>query len=174
MKRLPRPAPVPLAVRAIVLIAGVVLAVVPQRITTAGVVAVLLAVVIGLFAPRGVGSTLASAVFVLVWVVATGWGDVPSVARTVTAAAALYVLHSGSALAACLRVDADVSRDVVTRWLRRSALPAALAAVVVVGDEALPRQDGAAALELVGLVGVVLLAVGVGLAVLRRAPSSIE
>jgi hypothetical protein len=41
-------------------------------------------------------------------------------------------------------------------------------------DEALPRQQGAAALELIGLVGVVLLAGGLGLAVLRRDSSSIE
>jgi hypothetical protein len=151
--RLPRPAPVPLAVRVIVLVAGVGLAVVPERITTSGVSAVLAAVVLGLLAPRGIGSTLASAVFVLVWVVATGWGDVPSVPRTVAAAAALYVLHT---------------------WLRRSAVPIALAAVVIGVDEALPRQQGAAALELLGLVGVVLLAAGIGLAVLRRDSASIE
>ncbi len=99
----------------------------------------------------------------------------PSVARTVVAAAALYVLHSGLALTACLPWQADVSRAVISRWLRRSAGPArGRAAVVIAVDEALPRQQGAASLELVGLVGVVLLAVGVGLAVLRRAASSIE
>jgi hypothetical protein len=172
--RLPRPAPVPLAVRVVVLGAGVLLAVVPERITTSGVIAVLVGVVAGLLAPRGIGSTLATALFVLVWVAATGWGDVPSVPRTVAAAAALYVLHSGLALTACLPLEADVSRTVVSRWLRRSAGPLALAAVVVVVDEALPRQHGAAALELLGLVGVVLLAGGIGLAVLRRDSSSIE
>jgi hypothetical protein len=174
MMRLGRPAPVPLAVRLVVVAAGIVLALVPARLTTAGVVLVLLAVVVGLLAPRGVGSTVASAVFVLVWVVAPGWGEVPSVARTVVAAAALYVLHSGLALAACLPWQADVPGAVISRWLHRSALPLAVAVVVVAVDEALPQQQGAATFELVGLLGVVLLAVGVGLAVLRRASSSIE
>jgi hypothetical protein len=174
MTSLPHPAPVPLAVRGLVLVAGVVLAVVPERLTTAGVIAVLVAVVLGLLAPRGVGSVPASAVFVLVWVVATGWGDVPSIARTVVAAAALYVLHSAMALAACVPLDADVSREVVSRWLRRSTLPLALAVVVVVLDEALPLQGGAAAYELIGLAGVALVAGGVGLAAVRRHAPPIE
>jgi hypothetical protein len=172
--RMPRPAPVPLAVRVVVLVAGVLLAVVPERITTSGVIAVLAGVVLGLLAPRGIGSTVASAVFVLVWVVATGWGEVPSVPRTVAAAAALYVLHTGLALTACLPLEADVSRGVVVGWLRRSVVPLALAAAVIGVDEALPRQQGAAALELIGLVGVVLLAGGLWLAVLHRDSSSIE
>lgn len=174
MTRFRRPAPVPLAVRVVVLVAGVVLAVVPERLTSAGVVAVLAGVVAALVAPRAVGSVLASAVFVLAWVVASGWGDVPSVARTVVAAAALYVLHSATALSACLPLDADVSPDVVRRWLRRSTVPVVVAAAVVALDEALPRQRGAALFELLGLAGVVLLAVAAGLAVLRRDRSPIE
>jgi hypothetical protein len=172
--RLPRAAPVPLAVRCIVLTAGVVLALVPERLTTAGVVAVLAGVVVGLLAPRAIGSTLVTAVFVLVWVVATGWGDVPSVPRTIAAAAALYVLHTGFALTACLPLDTAVAPGVITRWLRRSVPPLALAAVVVALDETLPREQGAAAFELLGLAGVVALAVGIAVAVLRRDSSSIE
>jgi hypothetical protein len=107
-------------------------------------------------------------------VVSPGWGEAPSVARTVVAAAALYVLHSGLALTACLPWQADVPRAVISRWVGRSAVPVALAAVVVAVNAALPRQQGAATFELLGLVGVVLLAVGLGLAVLRRDRPQIE
>jgi hypothetical protein len=94
--------------------------------------------------------------------------------RTAAAAFALYVLHSGFALAACLPIDADVSRAVFVRWLGRSVLPLAFAVLVVVVDEVLPRQEGTVAYEALGLVGVVVLGAAIGLAVLRRDPPQIE
>lgn len=174
MKRPPRPAPAPLAVRAGVVVAALVLAVVPVHVTAFGVTAIVLGTAAALLAPRVVGSTLVTAAFVLVWATSTGFGEVPSVVRTVLAAAALWVVHSGLALIACVPVEARVAPGLIGGWLRRSALPLGLAAVVVVVDEALPQQPGGVLVELVGLVGVALLGVAVALAVLRRGPSSIE
>jgi hypothetical protein len=172
--RVTMPAPVPLAVRGAVLLAGVVLALVPEQRTLAGILVILAGTGLALVAPRGVGSTVATAAFVLVWLLAGGVHDVPSVARTVPAAAALYLLHAACAFSACLPLDAEVSPAVLTRWLRRSAVPLVAAAAVVALDELIPRRSGSAVAELLGLVGVLVLAVAAGCAILRRDSSSIE
>jgi hypothetical protein len=93
------PTPVPLAIRAVLLLAGVALLVLPGRlhpapfaITAAGVAA---AVVV----PRVAGASVATAGFVIAWVAASGWAVSLPVGRTVLAAAVLYVLQVSAAFA---------------------------------------------------------------------------
>lgn len=162
-----RPALRPLAVRLVVLAAGTVLAVVPAVLTPMGVVAVLAGAVVAAALPRTFGSIPVTAVFVLVWVVSPGWDGAPSVARTAVAASALYVLHSATALAACLPLGCAVGTGVLRVWTVRALGPAVLAAAVGAVSAVLPQQRGSALPELLGLVGVVLVGAAVTWAMLR-------
>jgi hypothetical protein len=61
------------------------------------------------------------------WVVATtGYGEVASVWRLGALAGALYLVHTGAALAAVLPYDAVVEPVVVARWLVRASAMVAL------------------------------------------------
>ena len=77
------------------------------------------------------------------WLAAGGWAHSLPVARTVPAAAALYVAHVSTALAAAVPLGARVERAAVSRWLRGCLWPVLGAAVVVAVDLALPRGSGA-------------------------------
>jgi hypothetical protein len=162
---------IPAAIRAIVLLAGVVLAVVPGAfhpvpfaVTVAGVVAAVVA-------PRLVGSSLATAGFIIAWFAAAGWSASLPVGRTIAAAAALYVLQVSAALAACVPLDAMVERAVLVRWMRQCVVPVLAAIAVIALDEGLPQRTGAAWIELAGLAAVLLVAGAAVYAVRRRGAS---
>ena len=103
------------------------------------------------------------------WLAAGGWAHSLPVARTVPAAAALYVAHLSTALAAAAPLGARVERAALVRWLLGCVWPLLGAAVVVAVDLALPHRTGAAALEVAGLGAVLLLAAAAVWAVRRRA-----
>jgi hypothetical protein len=161
------PALVPLAIRAVLLLAGVALLVLPGRLHPAPFAITAVGVAAAVVAPRVAGASVATAGFLIAWVAASGWAVSLPVGRTVLAAAVLYVLQVSAAFAACVPLDAEVDRAVVRRWLLRCGWPVLLAAPVVAFDEALPSQAGTPAAELAGLLGVLLLAAG-GVYVVRQ------
>jgi hypothetical protein len=162
------PPPVPLAVRAVVLLAGVALLVLPGELHPAPFLITAAGVATAVAVPRTVGASLATGGFVIAWVAASGWAVSLPVGRTVAAAAALYVLQVSAAFAACVPLYADVERAAVRRWLVRCTWPVLLAAPVVAFDEALPSQVGSPVAELAGLLGVLLLAAAGFYAASRR------
>jgi hypothetical protein len=162
-----RVAAVPAAVRGLVLLSGIALVLVPGAVHPAPVLITAAGVLAAVLAPRQVGSSLATAGFVIGWIAATGWATSQPVARTVIAAAMLYLLHLTTALAAGLPWDAQAEPAVLVHWARRSALPLVVAAALIVLDEALPQARGSAWIGFGGLVGVALLA-AVGFAAVRR------
>jgi hypothetical protein len=92
-------------------------------------------------APRTRFPTLVIMLAVLAWLVRTIWFE-PDTAlwRLLLLTAALYVSHTGAALAAVLPYDALVTPGVVGRWLRRTSvvvgfsLALALAMVTIAGQ----------------------------------------
>ncbi len=160
---------VPLTIRIVTAVAGIALLVLPGALHLAPVLITLAGVVGAVVWPRTVGVVVLSAGFVIGWLAAGGWAHSLPVARTVPAAAALYVAHVSTALAAAVPLGARVERAAVSRWLRGCLWPVLGAAVVVAVDLALPRGSGAAGLEVAGLAGVLLLGGAAVWAVRRRA-----
>ncbi len=105
----------PIVVRLVVLLAGVALFVAPGSAAALPAVVTAVGTLLAVVAPRLVGSSIASAGFVLAWLSATGWHETPSLGRTIGAAAALYVLHVSAALAACVPMGTRVAP-----WRRRA------------------------------------------------------
>ena len=143
-----------LAVRAAVVLTGAALVVVPAPLDSAGVLLTSVGVLLACVWPREIGSTVASAGFVIAWVEATGWNRIPSVPHTVAAAGVLYLFHLSCGLAAWVPIGARVEGAVVRQYLSRSVLPIGVAAAVIAIDLVLPNSSGSALIELVGLIGV--------------------
>jgi hypothetical protein len=160
---------VPLAIRAVVLICGIALLLLPGALHPVPVLITAVGLVAALVAPRTVGVTVLSVGFVVAWLGAAGWAHSLPVARTIPAAAALYVAHVSTALAAATPIQARVERAVIVRWLRSCVWPVLGAAALIAADEALPERTGAAWVEIAGLVAVLLFAAAAVVAVRRRA-----
>lgn len=155
----------PALIRVVMLLAAVVLMLTPTRpnvVATALAVAGLLGVLVR---PDRVGAGPVTAGFVLAWIAASGWHGEPSLARTLVAAAALYVLHAATALAAVTPLTARLAPGVLRRFALRSLLVLVVAAGVIAADYALAGRRGSPALELIGL----LAAVGIVAVPVRRA-----
>ncbi|MBM2623489.1 hypothetical protein JIG36_49150 [Actinoplanes sp. LDG1-06] len=85
------------------------------------------------FAPRGRGATFAALVVIGGWLLDTAFYDSEvSLWRVLTIAAALYLGHSLTALAAVLPSDAVVNFDVVGLWLARALAVILISAVLTV------------------------------------------
>jgi hypothetical protein len=159
----------PVGVRVVVLVAGVALIALPGSVSAVPAVITVVGAVLAVTAPRLVGSSVASAGFVLAWLSATGWHETPSMGRTIAAAAALYVLHVSAALAGCVPMGARVEPGVVARWVARCMVPVLAAAALIALDYAVPRQRGTPLLELAGLLAVLCLTAAAAYVLRRRA-----
>jgi hypothetical protein len=165
-------APVPAAIRAVLLLAGVALLVLPGALHPIPFALTALGVAAAVAAPRLVGSLFATIGFVFAWLAAAGWsGDMP-VGRTVAAAAALYVLQVTAALAAGVPIDARVERAVLWRWARQCLPPVLAASALIALDEALPQRAGTPWYELAGLLGVLVVGAAGFYVVRRRDPAT--
>jgi hypothetical protein len=149
-----------LLIRLVALLAGVGLVLLPVHPSPPGAIITGIGVLAAVLAPAQAGAMVATAAFVITWIAGTGLHTTPDLARTVLAAVALYVLHQSTALAAFVPLGSAVDGAVVRRWALRSRIPLAVAALVIAVDEIVPRSDGSALVELVGLVGV-LVVIGV-------------
>jgi hypothetical protein len=119
-----RATPVPLGVRCGVFLAGLVAVVLayPVWVLLARPGFLLLFLpVLPAVRPRGRLPTVVVLVAVVGWLVATTvGGEAPALWRLLALSAALYLVHSLSALAAVLPYDAVVAPDVVARWVGRA------------------------------------------------------
>ncbi|MGN6608732.1 MAG: hypothetical protein ACTHMS_17200 [Jatrophihabitans sp.] len=165
-------AAVPVSIRAVAVVAGLVLVVVPGHVAPLPAVITVGGLAGAVVAPRTVGSLPVTFGFVLAWLTASGWTVSLPVERTATAAAALYVLQVSVALAAAVPLDARVDRAVLVAWTRRLGWPALAAAALIAVDEVLPQQSGSPWIEFGGLVGVLALAAAATYAVRRRGPAA--
>lgn len=143
-----------LAVRAGVLGTGAGLVLAPSPLSSAGTTLTIIGVVLAIVWPREIGSTVASAGFVLAWIEATGWHRVPSTQHTIGAAAVLYLMHLSCGLAAWVPIGAEVEWAAIQRFLAGSTAPILAAAAFVALDLAVPSSSGSALVELAGLVGI--------------------
>lgn len=157
-----------LALRAVIVLSGVALLLLPGALHPVPFVLTTAGVLLAVATPRLAGSALATVGFLAAWLAAAGWDGSMATWRAVAAAAALYVLQVSAALAAGVPLHARVSKEVVLRWLRGCAVPVLLAAAFITLDVMLPRRSGTPWLELTGLVGVLLVAVAGVYAVRRR------
>jgi hypothetical protein len=163
---------VPAAIRAVVLLAGIALVLLPGALHPVPFAVTAVGVAAAVVAPRLAGSLFATIGFVFAWLAAAGWSGSMPVDRTIAAAAALYVLQVSAALAACVPIDARVDSAVLIRWGRQCVLPVLAASAFIALDEALPQRTGTAWYELAGLSGVLLVGVA-GLYAVRRRDASI-
>jgi hypothetical protein len=119
-----RATPVPLGVRCGVFLAGLVAVVLAYPVwlllARPGFLLLLLPVLPAV-RPRGRLPTVVVLAAVVGWLVATTvGGEAPALWRLLALSAALYLVHSLSALAAALPYDAAVAPDVVARWVGRA------------------------------------------------------
>jgi len=85
------------------------------------------------FAPRGRGATFAALTVIAGWVLDTAFRDSPVVLwRVLVIAAALYLGHSLTALAAVLPYDSVVNIDVPGLWVARALAVILISAVLTV------------------------------------------
>jgi hypothetical protein len=152
---------VPIALRVVLLLAGLGLVLLPQHLHLVPVLLTVVGLNVAVAFPSRGGSLVLFGAFLLSWTSATGWHSTPSVWRTVLAVLAVYVVHVTSALAAFVPVEARVDRGVLVRYLRGTVPAVLAAAVLVAADLLIPRAHGSAVIELVGAVALAAVVVGV-------------
>jgi hypothetical protein len=132
----------------------------PAEIVTGRGFLVLIAVAaLPVLAPRSLVVTLVILVAVAGWLAATtAFGEPLTYLRLVPLAAALYLVHTLSALAAVLPYDATVSPGVLTGWLARAGIVVLLTAALALFAVAIPVYLGDARYLAASLVGLVMMA----------------
>lgn len=169
-----RTAPGPLAVRGVVFFATAValwLAMPAAMVSLRLLLPVFLLALLPALVPGGRVVAVAMFAVVGLWATSTlAFGEEAGVVRTFATACALYLAHSGAALAAMLPHDAIVDNQVIIRWAGRAVTvivsSAAVAAVIVLLAPALtPTTSVLALLAGIGVAFalVALLAKAAGL-----------
>jgi hypothetical protein len=119
---------------------------------------VLIALGVGLF-PRTRWTTVAAVLTVLAWLYSTLADDGQlALWRVLVLTAALYVAHTGAALAAVLPHDAIVSPDVITRWLLRTGAVLAVSLVLGLGALVVAEQLRVVSTLIAPIAGVAAVA----------------
>ncbi|HEV7203478.1 MAG TPA: hypothetical protein VGN18_02645 [Jatrophihabitans sp.] len=158
MKRaLPAALPGPVLIRGVLLVAGVALMLTPVRPNVLTLVLAAAGLVGVLVRPDRTGAGPVTLAFVITWIVADDWHADPSLVRVAIAAAALYLLHAGAALAAVVPLGARLDRAVGIRFVRRSALVLGAAAALIAADYAIGSRRGSPVIELLGLLAALAL-----------------
>jgi hypothetical protein len=146
-----------LGVRLAVLLAGLALVEIPARHHPLWIVLTVLGVLVAVTNPARGGAGLALGSAIGGWFAGYGWHGTPPLAPTVGFALALYVLHTGTALAAAAPLSAQLRAPVLSRWLRRCLIELAVAGVLAAASYGLGRPTNSSALQLLGLLGVLVL-----------------
>lgn len=158
---------VPAVPRLMILVAGAALVLVLAPLRPVPTALIIAGTVLAVAVPARVGASGAATLFVLCWLSRTGWHGDPSLGRTTAAAAALYVVHSATGLAAMISRTAAVDSRVLWRHALWSIGVLAAAGLFVALDYTVGVEQGPPVAELAGLVGVVIL-VAVPIYVLLR------
>lgn len=159
-----------LGVRLAVLLAGLALVQIPARHHPLWIVLTCIGVLVAVTNPARGGAGLALGSAIGGWFAGYGWHGTPPLAATVAFALALYVLHTGTALAATVPLSAELRAPVLRRWLRRCLVELAVAAVLAAASYGLSRPASSTALQLLGLLGVLVL-IAVPVLLLKRSDS---
>jgi hypothetical protein len=165
-----RYSPAGLAVRSVTVLAGLGLIAILQGCGPAWRVLVAVGVLVALGSPNEAGAALALGASIASWFVAYGWHGRPPLAATAGFAVALYLLHSATALAAAAPLTSQLRAPVLSRWLRRCLVELAVAAALAAASYGLGRPGSSSALQLLGLLGVVVL-IGVPVVLVHRSRS---
>jgi hypothetical protein len=154
-------------VRLAVLLAGLALVEIPARHHPLWVVLTVVGVLVAVTNPARGGAGVALGSAIGGWFTGYGWHGAPPLAATVGFALALYVLHTGTALAAAVPLSVQLRAPVLSRWVRRCLIELAVAAVLTAASYGLGRPSSSSALQLLGLLGVLVL-IGVPVLLLNR------
>lgn len=148
------------AVLAIVGVAGVLLLDQPWG-SGAGFMAVvaLLGLVGTVVMPDSVAPGFTMGALAFAWLLAYGLHGDPPVANTVGLAAALYLLHTGAALAGAMPPTARPDGQLIVRWCTQVSVTLVASAVVIGIGYGVGRLQGSLTIELLGMAGVLLLVV---------------
>jgi hypothetical protein len=156
-----------LAVRLAVLLAGLALVEIPAEHHRLWMILTVLGVLVAVANPARGGAGLALGSAIGGWFAGYGWHGTPPLAATAGFALALYVLHTGTALAAAVPLGVQLRAPVLSRWLRRCLIELAVAAVLAAASYGLGRPGSSSAWQLLGLLGVLVL-IAVPVLLLKR------
>jgi hypothetical protein len=162
VKTVGRAAPVPVAVRLCVAVAGVAGMAAgsgADTLRSSAVVGLALLALMPALLPRGIWPSLAIGVIICWYLVETSTAGHIDAWRPIAVAACVYVVHTGSALAAVLPYDAVVGPGVLGPWALRAGGVILLTAAFGVFVLALPRLLGSHHLFGATLGGIAVLAV---------------
>lgn len=159
--------PAGLAVRLVIVLAGLAVLVIPDERHLAWTLLTAAGVLVAVSSPDRAGPGLALGAAIGSWLAAYGWDVTPPLAATVAFALALYLLHTGTALAAAVPLGVRLRGPVLRRWLRRCSVELAVAAALAAISYGLGRPGGTSGLQLLGLLGVLVL-IGIPVLLLHR------
>lgn len=162
-----RYSPAALGVRLVIVLAGLALLWIPAGPGLAWTVLTAAGVLVAVGSPDQGGAGLALGAAIGSWFAAYGWHGTPSLAATAAFAIALYLLHTGTALAAAVPLTVQLRAPVLSRWLRRCLVELAVAAALAAASYGLGRPGSSSLLQLLGLLGVLVL-IGVPVLLLHR------
>jgi hypothetical protein len=154
-------------VRLVILLAGLALLAIPAEPNLVWVVLTVAGVLVAVGSPGQGGAGLALGASIGSWIAAYGWEGAPPLGATVEFALALYLLHTSTALAAAVPLGVQLRAPVLRRWLRRCLLELAVAAALGAASYGFGRPGSSSVLQLLGLLGVLVLA-GVPVLLLHR------
>lgn len=161
-----------LAVRLVVLLAGLAVLLIPGEHRVIPFSAVLLGIAVAVISPDRGGPALAVAAGIGGWFARYGVHGSPPVIRVLCFSFALYLLLSATALAAAVpltaRLDGQAARRWALRWLGYAGAAGVFAALSY-GIDASLEGYGSYPIELAGLVGAVAV-VGCAVWLFTRSP----
>lgn len=146
-----------LGVRAVVLACGAATMLVPGHQRMFLLVLTGLGVLVAVGSPARGGAALAIGSAIADWVAGYGLDAAPPVIQTLGLAAALYLLHSSTALAAAVPLRCELRAAPVLGWIRRSALHLAVGGLFAAASYTVGRLPSSPALDLAALIGAVAL-----------------
>ncbi|MFL6164143.1 MAG: hypothetical protein ACJ74U_18225 [Jatrophihabitantaceae bacterium] len=147
-----------LLVRLVQLVAGIAVLLLEPEFRRLVALAMALGLVTAVLSPSRSGQAIAVGAGIAGWVFGYPTHAAPPVARVFLFALALFVLHDSTSLASTVPLTADLRREAVLGWLRRSALALLLAgvlALVVYGVGLLVSFTTSYPLEVAGMFGIV-------------------
>jgi hypothetical protein len=147
-----------LLIRLVQVLAGVAVLLLAPHVRLLVVVWLLLGLLIAVLSPSRSGQAVAVGAGIAGWVFGYGAHGSPPVVRVLAFALALFLLHDATTLAATVPLAAELRREALLAWLRRSGLAllvAGLLTLVVYGVGTLVNFTTSYPLVLAGLLGIV-------------------
>lgn len=147
-----------LLIRAAQVVAGLAVLLLAPHVRTLVVVLLLLGLLAAVVSPARTGQVIAVGAGIAGWILGYGAHGSPSLVRMLAFALALYALHDSTSLASTVPITAELRREALLAWLRRSGvalLLAGLLTVVVYGIGGLVNFTTSYPLEVAGLFGIV-------------------